>query len=72
MKEGKKEGKKERKKERKKLGHLIGWVLSKVQVIEMKFFRAILTKTMKDRIRNTNITLKLGVDEIKKAFKRAY
>ena len=31
----------------------------------MKFFRAILNKTKKNRIINTNIILVLGVDEIK-------
>ena len=37
--------------------------------MEMKFLRAILNKT-KNRIRNTNIKLKLGVYEIKKTFKK--
>ena len=32
--------------------------------MEMKFLRVILNKTNKDRIRNTNIRLELGVDEI--------
>ena len=31
----------------------------------MKFLRAILNKTKRDRIRNINIRLELGVDEIK-------
>ena len=38
---------------------------SKIQAVEIKFLRAVLNKTMKDRIRNTNIRLKLGVVEIK-------
>ena len=33
--------------------------------MDMKFFRAILNKT-KNRIKNVNIRLELGVDEIKK------
>ena len=35
-----------------------------MQAMEMKFFREILNKT-KDVIRNTNIRLELGVDEMK-------
>ena len=38
---------------------------NKIQAMEMKFLRVILNKT-KDRIRNTNIRLELGVDEINK------
>ena len=37
---------------------------NKIQAIGMKFLRAILNKA-KDRIRDTNIRLKLGVEEIK-------
>ena len=37
---------------------------SNIQAMEMKFLRVILNKTEKDRIRNTNIRLELGVDEI--------
>ena len=33
--------------------------------MEMKFLRAILNKTKKNRIRNINIRLELGMDEIK-------
>jgi hypothetical protein len=44
---------------------------SKIQAMEMKFLRAILNKTKKDWIRNTNIRLELGVDEIKMSLKRA-
>jgi hypothetical protein len=44
---------------------------SRIQAMEMKFFRAILNKTNKNMIRNTNIRLELGLDEIKMAFKRA-
>ena len=45
---------------------------SKIQAMEIKFLRAILHKTKEDRLRNTNIRLKLRVDEIKKmTFKRA-
>ena len=36
----------------------------------MKFFTAILNKA-EDKVRNTNLRLELGVDEIKKTFKRA-
>ena len=39
---------------------------SKIQVMEMKCFKAILNKT-KVRIKNTNISLELGVHEIKTA-----
>ena len=38
---------------------------SKIQAMEKKFLRAILSKTTKDRIRNINIKLELRVDEIK-------
>ena len=37
----------------------------------MKFFRAILNKTKKNRIRNTNIRLELGVDEIKNGIQKS-
>jgi len=37
----------------------------RIQAMKMKFLRAILNKRKKDRIRNTNIRLELGVDEIK-------
>ena len=37
--------------------------------MEMKFFMTILNKTKKDRIKNTNIRLQLGVDEIKMTLK---
>jgi len=37
----------------------------------MKFLRAILNKTKKDRIRNINIKLELGVDEIQMTLQRA-
>ena len=37
----------------------------RIQAMEMKLLRAILNKTKKDRIRNTNIGLELGMDEIK-------
>jgi hypothetical protein len=39
--------------------------------MEMKFLRAILNKTKKDRIRNTNIRLELGVVEIKNDIKKS-
>ena len=37
----------------------------KIKNLEMKFLRAILNKTKKDRIRNINKRLELGVDETK-------
>ena len=39
---------------------------SNTEAMEMKFLRAILNKTNKDKIKNTNIRLELGVNEIKK------
>ena len=42
---------------------------SKIQAMVIKFLRAILSKTKKNRIRNTIIRLKLGVDGIKVTFK---
>ena len=38
--------------------------------MEMKFFRAILNRT-KDRIRNTNIKLELGVNEMKNPIQKS-
>ena len=36
-----------------------------IQAVEMKFLGVILNKTKEDRIRETNIKLELGVNEIK-------
>ena len=44
---------------------------SKIQTMKIKFLRAILNEAREDRIRNTNIRLELGVDEIKMTLKRA-
>ena len=44
---------------------------SKIQAMEMKSSRAILNKTMKDRIRNSNVRLELEVDEIKNGIQKS-
>ena len=36
----------------------------KVQAVEMKFLRGVLNETEEGRMRNTNIAVELGVDEI--------
>ena len=43
---------------------------SKIQAMGKNFFRAIWNKTKNDRIRNTNIRLELGVDQIKNDIQR--
>ena len=43
---------------------------SNIQAMEMKFLRAILNRTKKEKIRNANIRLELDVDEIKNGIQK--